>query len=493
MGSQRPGNYTFVWTNGNLCNVVFIIDGESEYMGQFALRYGAIQATTFSIFLYEDDHNHTDNSIVPRIPLSNLQGLYFPITSHLPKKWIFVNDISTSFQIKFWCNFDFENDYEFQSNICNITKLDNAYQLCTPKILPEYFFNWRSVDDPTNPLKILLTVNPVSNSKPTDCLFERRDDFTWVLSNYDPINGYINNAHCFVKVSSMHGYQFRFWLDKYFLEERSDALTLETPRSFESIQIGNSLSCVAPNDDLLFRFDSDSSIVQAGFVLFIKKFECKCGEPFIKLPCNGSKIHRTFLSDNDRSHFCFINCSVQITVECNDGFILLTYDVPHDLFTVNLIINEKVYDLKTYLFLQFDSSSNYTMYYSANEKNYNYDTCAVFFRLTFQIISSPPTISHVLNLTNYNHYIRQNLTHSNVIFEMTMDEIAIKNGYHLEVFFIFDVIPNMAVYLHNMTNYVGSLDDVEDSPEYPMPFNIPGDYAHIYFYFYTNNIFILYG
>uniref|UniRef100_A0AC34RQ65 Uncharacterized protein n=1 Tax=Panagrolaimus sp. JU765 TaxID=591449 RepID=A0AC34RQ65_9BILA len=73
---------------------------------------------------------------------------------------------------------------------------------------------------------------------------------------------------------------------------------------------------------------------------------------------------------------------------------------------------------------------------------------------------------------------------------MILDEAAVKSGYHLEVFILFDG-SDIAVYLDNMTNYIGSVVDVENSPGYPMPNHIPGDYTHIYFYFYMNYTHVL--
>lgn len=66
------------------------------------------------------------------------------------------------------------------------------------------------------------------------------------------------------------GHQYIFWFEHYFLDWY-DTVTLETGVLFNQFFINNVIPFVAPNADLLFRFDSDDSVNQAGFVLHVEK------------------------------------------------------------------------------------------------------------------------------------------------------------------------------------------------------------------------------
>uniref|UniRef100_A0AC34Q717 CUB domain-containing protein n=1 Tax=Panagrolaimus sp. JU765 TaxID=591449 RepID=A0AC34Q717_9BILA len=74
------------------------------------------------------------------------------------------------------------------------------------------------------------------SNTPTNCLFGKIDNGTWVFSNYDTINGYKNNQHCYAKLLSVDGYHYSFQIEEFFLSN-GDNLTLETSDSFTSFKI----------------------------------------------------------------------------------------------------------------------------------------------------------------------------------------------------------------------------------------------------------------
>lgn len=80
--------------------------------------------------------------------------------------------------------------------------------------------------------------------------------------------------HCFAKLPAIENGQYKFWFEHYYIADFFDKITLETSTSFSSILLQDGLysKFIAPKADLLFRFDSDDSINEAGFVMHIKSF-----------------------------------------------------------------------------------------------------------------------------------------------------------------------------------------------------------------------------
>uniref|UniRef100_A0AC34R1A2 Uncharacterized protein n=1 Tax=Panagrolaimus sp. JU765 TaxID=591449 RepID=A0AC34R1A2_9BILA len=92
------------------------------------------QGTTFAMFLAPQHnadcdwqafqaiiYNFTDDSIVPRIPLSELlnTNLAIVMTLDTPRKWISLNDIPKKIRIAFFLHLT--GEYEIQTSICNVT------------------------------------------------------------------------------------------------------------------------------------------------------------------------------------------------------------------------------------------------------------------------------------------------------------------------------------------------------------------------------------
>uniref|UniRef100_A0AC34RGE4 CUB domain-containing protein n=1 Tax=Panagrolaimus sp. JU765 TaxID=591449 RepID=A0AC34RGE4_9BILA len=130
----QPGNYVFVFTNGNICDATLVLDGKINQVDLDEMD--SYRGTTFAMFLNQSTtlsdcdwqafqaviYNFTDDSIVPRIPLSELfrTNLAIVMTLDLPKKWLFMNDIPTKIELMFYSEYT-EVMYGIQTNICNLT------------------------------------------------------------------------------------------------------------------------------------------------------------------------------------------------------------------------------------------------------------------------------------------------------------------------------------------------------------------------------------
>lgn len=80
--------------------------------------------------------------------------------------------------------------------------------------------------------------------------------------------------HCHAKFDSSEHFQYRFWFEHYHVADWFDNVNLETSLSFklDTLKIINDVKITAPQTELLFTFNSDDSVNQAGFILHIQKF-----------------------------------------------------------------------------------------------------------------------------------------------------------------------------------------------------------------------------
>ncbi|KAE9548619.1 hypothetical protein FO519_008164 [Halicephalobus sp. NKZ332] len=104
---------------------------------------------------------------------------------------------------------------------------------------------------------------------PSNCSYYFSHNNTYIFSNFNMTSGYSSNTHCSQPLSPPENTQYVFRFKTFHLELEFDNVTVENLMEFGPIKLLPGHIYLAPPYDLVIKFDSDSTITQAGFELLV--------------------------------------------------------------------------------------------------------------------------------------------------------------------------------------------------------------------------------